>query len=183
MLVCKSQLYVDALLDLECIFDFLSSCLYHCRPVFDLCSVLQLSLLKHFTCSHYRERREVLGGKVVMKTVNFMVMNRIITGYMQLLNSPWTFGLSIRKMLAIKPADLHSFFFPLLFSQPLAWTFCTVQVSLPIWMLQEDESDHWNPTLHSSAPGWNWISAGGRCSWQLTTFLQRSPLQPDSWNF
>lgn len=121
------------------------------------------------------------GWKSFMKIVNFMVMNRIITGCMQLLNSPWTFGLSIRKMLAIKPADLHSFFFPLLFSQPLARTFCTVQVSLPIWTLQEDESDHWNPTLLSSSQGWNGISAAEWCSWQLTTFLQRSSLQPDSW--
>lgn len=112
MLGCKSQFYVDVLLGLECIFDFVSQHLHHCRPVFDLCSVLQLCLLKHFTCFHYRERSEVLGGKVVMKTVNFMVVNRIITGCMQLLNSLWTFGLSIRKILAIKPTNLHSFFFP-----------------------------------------------------------------------
>lgn len=156
MLGCKSQFYVDVLLGPECIFDFVSQHLHHCRPVFDLCSVLQLCLLKHFTCFHYRERSEVLGGKVVMKTVNFMVVNRIITGCMQLLNSLWTFGLSIRKILAIKPTNLHSFFFPLLFSQPLAWTFCTAQVSLPIRMLQEmnqtTEIQH-SSVLHQGGTG------------------------------
>lgn len=153
--------------------------LQHCRPVFDLCSVLQLCLLKHFTCFHYRERSEVLGGKVVMKTVNFMVMNRIIMGCMQLLNSPWTFGLSRRKMPAIKPTDLHSFFFPLLFSQPFAQCRSPCQCECYRRMNQTTEIQH-SSALHEGGTG---SQLGGWFSWQLITFLQRSSLQPGSWNF
>lgn len=108
--------------------------------------------------------------------------NRIITRCTQLLNSPWTFGLALRKMLTIKTTNLNLFFFPHLFSHALAWTSCTAQLPLPIWILQlqKDESDHRNPTLLSSGRGWNWIPAWGQCSWRLITSLQRSSPHPDS---
>lgn len=153
--------------------------LQHCRPVFDLCSVLQLCLLKHFTCFHYRERSEVLGGKVVMKTVNFLVMIRIIMGCMQLLNSPWTFGLSRRKMPAIKPTDLHSFFFPLLSPNLLHSAGLIANLNV---------TGGWIRPLKSNTPQLCVrveldLSWGEWFSWQLITFLQRSSLQPGSWNF
>lgn len=127
-------------------------------------------------------RRRSTRCKVVIKAVSFMMGRRIIISYVQLLNSSWTFGLAVRKRLETKTPDLNPLLFPHLFSQPLAWTLCTAQLSLPIWIFAATGGwiRHRNPTPPSSGRGWNWIPAGGRCSWRWITSLRRSSLHPDS---
>lgn len=181
MLQCKYQFLWRW--GLGAFFGFLSYHQPQYRLGFDLlCSLLLLCLVNHTTYFNYCAGGEALGAKVVIKAVSFMMGSRIITSCTQLLNSSWTFGLAVRKRLEIKTPDLNPFLFPHLFSQPLAWTLCTVQLSLPIWIFAAKGGwiRHRNPTPPSSGRGWNWIPAGGRCSWLWITSLRRSSLHPDS---